>query len=51
MGRARERRGGVARALMVAPAQECRTKGHRRIDLNDLDWNPARGFHEKIGFR
>jgi len=46
-----ERRGGVARALMAALAQECRAKGYRRIDLNVLDWNPASGFYEKIGFR
>jgi GNAT superfamily N-acetyltransferase len=46
-----ERRNGVARALMVALAQECRAKGFKRIDLNVLDWNPARGFYEKIGFR
>jgi GNAT superfamily N-acetyltransferase len=46
-----QRRGGVARALMVALARECRAKGYRRIDLNVLDWNPARGFYEKIGFR
>jgi GNAT superfamily N-acetyltransferase len=46
-----ERRGGVARALMQALAQECDDKGYRRIDLNVLDWNPARGFYEKVGFR
>ena len=46
-----ERRGGVARALMVALAEECAIKGYKRIDLNVLDWNPARGFYEKIGFR
>ena len=46
-----ERRGGVARALMVALAKECADKGYRRIDLNVLDWNPARGFYERIGFR
>jgi len=46
-----QRRGGVARALMVALARECQAKGFRRIDLNVLDWNPARGFYEKIGFR
>jgi GNAT superfamily N-acetyltransferase len=45
------RRGGVARALMVALAQECTARGYKRIDLNVLDWNPARGFYEKIGFR
>jgi GNAT superfamily N-acetyltransferase len=46
-----QRRGGVARALMVALAKECVARGYRRIDLNVLDWNPARGFYEKIGFR
>lgn len=46
-----ERRGGVARALMVALARECVAKGYRRIDLNVLDWNPARGFYERIGFK
>jgi len=46
-----ERRGGVARALMQGLARECRDKGYRRIDLNVLDWNPARGFYERLGFR
>ena len=46
-----QRRGGVARALMVALAKECRARGYKRIDLNVLDWNPARGFYERIGFR
>ena len=46
-----QRRGGVARALMVALAKECLAKGYKRIDLNVLDWNPARGFYEKIGLR
>ena len=46
-----ERKGGVARALMQALAHECRARGYRRIDLNVLDWNPARGFYEKLGFR
>src|SRR5258707_10588024 len=45
------RRGGVARALMVALAKECVARGYKRIDLNVLDWNPARGFYEEIGFR
>jgi GNAT superfamily N-acetyltransferase len=45
-----ERRGGVARALMEALARECASKGYKRIDLNVLDWNPARGFYEKLGF-
>ena len=46
-----ERRGGVARALMAALARECVAKGFKRIDLNVLDWNPARGFYERMGFR
>jgi GNAT superfamily N-acetyltransferase len=46
-----QRRGGVARALMVALAKECVARGYKRIDLNVLDWNPARGFYEKIGFK
>ena len=46
-----ERRGGVARALMQALAQECVAKGLKRIDLNVLDWNPARGFYERLGFK
>ena len=46
-----ERRGGVARALMQGLAQECAEKGYKRIDLNVLDWNPARGFYERLGFR
>lgn len=46
-----ERRGGVARALMAALARVCAAKGFKRIDLNVLDWNPARGFYERIGFK
>ena len=46
-----ERRGGVARALMAALARECAAKDFKRIDLNVLDWNPARGFYERLGFR
>ena len=46
-----ERRGGVARALMQCLARECADKGYRRIDLNVLDWNPARGFYERLGYR
>ena len=46
-----QRRGGVARELMAALAKECVARGYKRIDLNVLDWNPARGFYEKIGLR
>jgi GNAT superfamily N-acetyltransferase len=45
-----ERRGGVARALMQALARECLAKDYKRIDLNVLDWNPARGFYDRLGF-
>ena len=46
-----ERRGGVARALMRGLARECEAKGYKRIDLNVLDWSPARGFYERLGYR
>jgi GNAT superfamily N-acetyltransferase len=46
-----ERRGGVARALMRGLAKECTARGYKRIDLNVLDWNPARGFYERLGYR
>jgi GNAT superfamily N-acetyltransferase len=46
-----ERRGGVARALMQGLARACVAKGYKRIDLNVLDWNPARGFYERLGYR
>ena len=46
-----ERRGGVARALMQGVARECTAQGYKRIDLNVLDWNPARGFYERLGYR
>ena len=45
-----ERRNGIARALMQGLARECVAKGYKRIDLNVLDWNPARGFYERLGF-
>ena len=44
------RRGGVARALLRALARECLAEGYKRIDLNVLDWNPARAFYRKLGF-
>ncbi|MBM3644217.1 MAG: GNAT family N-acetyltransferase [Alphaproteobacteria bacterium] len=46
-----ERRGGVARALLAALARACAARGYKRIDLNVLDWNSARGFYETLGFR
>jgi GNAT superfamily N-acetyltransferase len=48
---AEHRRSGAARAMMAALAKECARNDWRRIDLNVLDWNRARGFYEKIGFK
>jgi len=45
------RRAGAARAMMAALARECEAKGWRRIDLNVLDWNRARGFYDRLGFQ
>ncbi len=47
-----ERRSGVARALMVALAEEAFARGCARIDWAVLDWNrEAMRFYEKIGAR
>jgi GNAT superfamily N-acetyltransferase len=45
------RKSGAARAMMAALARECAAKGWRRIDLNVLDWNRARGFYDRMGFQ
>jgi GNAT superfamily N-acetyltransferase len=45
------RKSGAARAMMAALARECAAKGWRRIDLNVLDWNRARGFYDRLGFQ
>lgn len=45
-----ERRSGVARALMVALAQEALARGCARMDWAVLDWNTqAMAFYERIG--
>lgn len=41
---------GVGRALLATVAQRAVQRGYRRVDLNVLDWNPARGFYDRIGF-
>lgn len=41
---------GVGRALLARVAQRAVERGCRRVDLNVLDWNPARGFYDRIGF-
>ncbi|WP_029011129.1 GNAT family N-acetyltransferase [Azospirillum halopraeferens] len=45
------RRYGVGRHLLAAIARRAVEQGCRRVDLNVLDWNPARAFYDRIGFR
>ncbi len=40
---------GVGEAIMVAIARLALERGAARIDLAVLDWNPARGFYERLG--
>lgn len=49
--RPQARRLGVGRALLAAVAAEAQARGCARVDLNVLDWNPARDFYAAIGFR
>ncbi|MGE3857247.1 MAG: N-acetyltransferase family protein [Dehalococcoidia bacterium] len=42
---------GAGRAILQALARVARDRGAPRIDLAVLDWNPARGFYERLGFR
>src|SRR5262249_12829620 len=44
------RRHGVGRALIEACARVARERGWTRVDLAVLDWNPARGFYDRLGF-
>jgi GNAT superfamily N-acetyltransferase len=41
---------GVGRRLMARLATIALDRGWGRIDFHVLDWNPARGFYEKLGF-
>jgi GNAT superfamily N-acetyltransferase len=43
------RRTGLGRALVADLAALTLERGFRRLDLSVLDWNPARGFYEKLG--
>lgn len=43
------RRHGVGRCLLGAVAALAVARGCARVDLNVLDWNPARGFYQKMG--
>lgn len=42
---------GIGRKLIAALARLARERGCVRIDLSVLDWNPARGFYRRLGFR
>jgi GNAT superfamily N-acetyltransferase len=45
----RARRRGVGRALLADLARIALERDYRRLDLSVLDWNPARGFYERLG--
>ena len=40
---------GLGRALVCDVAAIAVARGFRRLDFSVLDWNPARGFYEKLG--
>ena len=43
------RKEGVGLALMRRLADIAEERGYRRLDLQVLDWNPARNFYERLG--
>jgi GNAT superfamily N-acetyltransferase len=45
------RRHGVGRRLVADLAAIALERDYRRLDLSVLDWNPARGFYERLGVR
>jgi GNAT superfamily N-acetyltransferase len=45
------RKYGVGRTLLAAVARRAVERGCKRVDLNVLNWNPARGFYDRIGFQ
>ncbi|HEY0837272.1 MAG TPA: GNAT family N-acetyltransferase [Azospirillum sp.] len=42
---------GIGKRLLAEVARRAVAQGCRRVDLNVLNWNPARGFYETIGIR
>lgn len=48
--RADARQSGLGRRLLAAVAARCLEIGGRRVDLQVLDWNPARKFYDLLGF-
>lgn len=45
------RKYGIGRRLLATIAAQAVERGYRRVELNVLDWNPARDFYDRIGFR
>ena len=43
------RKHGAGRALMVKLAAICVERGYQRLELQVLDWNPAREFYHRLG--
>lgn len=43
------RKHGVGRALMAKLAAICVERGYQRLELQVLDWNPAREFYHRLG--
>ena len=41
---------GIGRRLMARLATIALERGWDRVDFHVLDWNPARGFYQKLGF-
>lgn len=42
---------GLGKRLLARLAAIAVERGCRRLDLAVLDWNPARGFYDRLGFR
>lgn len=42
---------GLGKRMLARLAAVAVERGCRRLDLEVLDWNPARGFYDRLGFR